>query len=106
MAMHVKKGDIVQVMTGAEAADHGRGKVLKVDDTRGLVIVEGLNRKYKHVRPSRQNPQGGRLQIEQPIHISNVLPVNPKTDKPTRVRFISENGKKIRVAVDDGTKLD
>ena len=54
---------------------------------KGLVVVEGVNMVYRHVRPSRRNPQGGRLQKEAPIHISNVLPVDPKLDRGSRVRF-------------------
>ena len=104
MAMHVKKGDTVEVIAGDEKG--ARGKVLRVDPIARKVVVEGLNRSYRHVRPSRRNPQGGRLQIEQPLNISNVLPVNPKTNRPTRVRFITdENGEKKRVAL-DGTVLD
>ncbi len=105
MAAHVKKGDTVEVIAGD---DRGKqGKVLRVDTARGMVLVENVNRVYKHVRPSRRNPQGGRLQIERPVSISNVLPVNPKTNRPTRVRFvIDENGRKTRVAVSDGTVLD
>jgi large subunit ribosomal protein L24 len=104
VALHVKKGDTVEVIAGD---DHGaRGKVLSVDPVNRKVVVEGLKRSYRHVRPSRRNPQGGRLQIEQPIDISSVLPINPKTNKPTRVRFIvNENGEKKRVAL-DGTVID
>ncbi len=64
-----------------------RGKVLRVNPAKGLVVVEGVNMVYRHVRPSRRNPQGGRLKKEAPVHISNVLPVDPKTGKGTRVRF-------------------
>ncbi|MBN1845095.1 MAG: 50S ribosomal protein L24 [Sedimentisphaerales bacterium] len=82
-----------------------RGKVLSVDPVKGMIVVEGINRVYKHVRPSRRNPQGGRLQIERPIHISNVLPLNEKTNRPTRVRFVTDGGEKKRVA-SDGTQLE
>jgi len=99
MAAHIKKDDIVEVIAGDYRGS--RGKVLRVDPVRGKVVVEGISRIYKHVRPSRQNPHGGRLQIEQPIDISNVLPVCQKTDKPTRVRFkIEPSGKKTRVALE------
>ncbi len=104
MAASIKKGDTVQVMAGD---DRGvRGKVLSVDRDLGKVVVEGVNRAYKHVRPSRRNPQGGRLQIEQPIDISNVMIVSPKTNRPVRVRFVREaNGEKRRVAA-DGSDID
>lgn len=85
MAYHVRKGDQVMVMTGD---DKGKvGEVLRVDPVRGRVLVQGVNRVFKHLRPSRQHPQGGRIQKEMPIHISNVLPVDPKTQRPTRVGF-------------------
>lgn len=85
MARHVRKGDLVEVIAGD---DRGRrGKVLSVDPEKNLVVVQGINLVYRHVRPSRKNPQGGRLQKEAPIHISNVLPVDPKTDRPSRVHF-------------------
>jgi len=103
MALPVKKGDTVEVITGD---DRGvRGKVLSVDPVRGKVVVEGVNRAYRHVRPSRKTPQGGRLHVEQSIDISNVLLVSPKTNQPTRVRFVVEDGEKKRVAT-DGTVID
>ena len=85
MARHVRKGDLVAVITGA---DKGRtGEVLNVDPVAGKVLVQGVNRVYRHLRPSRQHPQGGRIRKEMPINISNVLPVDPKTNQPTRVGF-------------------
>ena len=103
MAAHIKKGDMVQIITGSHKG--ATGKVLRVVPDRQLVVIEGHNRKYKHVRPSRRNPQGGRIQVERPIHISNVLPVNPKTSKGTRVHYtVSADGGKKRVA-HDGTEI-
>ena len=104
MARHVRKGDTVAVIAGN---DKGKvGEVLRVDDANGKVIVQGVNRVYKHLRPSRQNPQGGRIQKEMPIHISNVLPVDPKTNQPTRVGFrINEDGTKERIARKSGESL-
>lgn len=99
MAAHVKKGDTVEIIAGDDKGATGR--VLRVIPEKSQVVVEGHNRAFKHVRPSRENPQGGRVQVEQPIHISNVLPVNPKTNKGTRIRFeIDKKGIKKRVAVD------
>ena len=103
MACHVKKGDTVQIISG----DHkgATGKVLHVYPEEGKVVVQGQNIAKKHVRPSRRNPQGGRIGVEQPIHISNVLPVNPKTSKGSRVRYQqSADGSKKRVAA-DGTEI-
>lgn len=85
MAIRIRKNDLVEVLAG----DHrgARGKVLKVDVRRGVVIVEGVNMVFRHVRPTRKNPQGGRLQKEAPIHLSNVLPVDAAAGKARRVRF-------------------
>jgi len=87
--------------------DRGKtGKVLKVDATDNKVVVEGINVRFRHVRPSQTNPQGGRVQREMPIHISNVQPVSPSTGKPTRVRFETRaDGSKVRLAVKGGDVL-
>lgn len=99
MAMHIKKGDTVEIITGDNKGSSGR--VLRVIPSKGRVVVEGLNLVYKHVRPSQRNPQGGRIRVEQSINISNVLPVNPKSSKGSRVRFeAAKDGSKKRVAID------
>lgn len=104
MAKHVKKGDMVEIITGEHKGS--TGKVMKINPAKKKVIVEGINLAYKHVKPSRQNPQGGRMRIEQPIHISNVLPVSSKSSKGTRVRFeVGKDGSKKRVDV-GGNKID
>jgi large subunit ribosomal protein L24 len=103
MALHVKRGDTVQIIAG----DHkgATGRVLHVRPAKNVVVVQGQKIAKKHVRPSRRNPQGGRISVEQPIHISNVLPLNPKLSKGTRVRYQdSRKGGKKRVAV-DGTEI-
>ena len=103
MARHIKKGDTVIVIAGA---DKGRvGKVLRVLTDKDRVVVEGVRRVWKHVRPSRQNPHGGRIQKDAPIHISNVQPVDPTTGKGTRVKFQMREGQKHRVAVKSGMDL-
>jgi large subunit ribosomal protein L24 len=103
MARHVKKGDLVQIISGDNKGV--TGKVLRVIPETNKVVIEGCNRRYKHVRPSQKNPQGGRVQIEQPIHISKVLPVNPKSSMATRVRYEqNKDGSKKRLAV-DGTEI-
>jgi large subunit ribosomal protein L24 len=99
MALHVKKGDTVEIIAG----DHkgARGTVLRVIPEDNKVVVQGHNIAKKHVRPSRRNPQGGRIDVEQPIHISNVLPVNPKTSKGGRVHYqTGDDGSKKRLAAD------
>ena len=104
MARHVRKGDTVMVIAGD---DKGKtGEVLRVDPKRRKVLVQGVNRVYRHLRPSRQHPQGGRIQKEMPIDISNVQPVDPKTKQPTRVGFsIGADGKKERIARKSGQTL-
>ena len=103
MAMHIKKDDMVQVMTGDYKGT--TGKVLRVLREENKIVVQGINLAKKHVRQSRRNPGGGRINIEQPIHISNVLPVNPKTSRGSKVRYeLGEDGSKQRVAK-DGTKI-
>ena len=99
MALHIKKGDIVEIIAG----DHkgATGKVLRVMPSEQRLIVQGHNVSKKHVRPSRRNPQGGRIDVEQPIHISNVLPVNTKSSKGTRVRYrVKDDGSKECIAAD------
>jgi large subunit ribosomal protein L24 len=101
MALHIKKGDMVEIIAG----DHkgATGRVLRVMPEKDKVVVQGHNIAKKHVRPSRRSPQGGRISVEQPIHISNVLPVSPKSSKGSRIRCqIDKDGTKKRIAVDGG----
>ncbi len=103
MAMHVKKDDNVMVIAGNDKGS--TGKVLSVDPKKNMVLIQGINVVKRHVRPTRQNPSGGVLEKELPVHISNVLPLNPKTNKPTRVKFVTDGGKKKRVSVQDGSAI-
>jgi large subunit ribosomal protein L24 len=99
MASHVKKGDTVEIIAGDSKGK--TGKVMRVIKDKDRVVVEGLNLVFKHVRPSQKNPQGGRIRVEQPIHMSNVLPLSSKSNKGTRVRFsVDAKGVKKRIAVD------
>lgn len=105
MAARIRKDDIVQVIAG----DHkgSRGKVLRVIGDKNRVVVEGVNMVYRHMRKSRQNPTGGRVQKEAPIHLSNVMPIDPKTDRPTRVKFTfktDEAGRPLKQRVAAGRK--
>ncbi len=104
MARNVKKGDMVAVITGD---DKGKtGEVIRVFPRNQKVLVQGVNRVYRHLRPSRRHPHGGRIQKEMPISISNVLPIDPKTNQPTRVGFrINEDGSKERIAKKSGQSL-
>jgi large subunit ribosomal protein L24 len=103
MARHIKRGDQVMIITGADKGKTGR--VLRVIPERERIVVEGINRVWKHVRPSQRYPQGGRIQKDAPIHASNVLPLDPTTGKGTRVRFVTTDGIKRRIAVRGGTDL-
>lgn len=109
MTSHIRRDDQVIVIAGDHKGEKGR--VLRVDRDKQLVVVQGVNMVYRHTRPSRRNPQGGRIRKEMPIHISNVQPVDPKSGKGTRVRFAvetDESGKvvrKARVAKGSGTEL-
>ncbi len=100
MALHIKKGDMVEIIAG----DHkgATGRVLRVIPDKNSVVVQGHNIVKKHVRPSRKNPQGGRINIEQPIHISNVLPISPKSSRGSKVRYrVEEDGSKKRLAANN-----
>ena len=98
MARHVKKGDTVEIITGDNKG--ATGEIMKVNLEKNCVLVKGINLAYKHVRPSQRNPQGGRIRVERPIHISNVLPLG-KNGKGGRVRFeTNKKGVKTRVTVD------
>lgn len=89
----IKVGDIVEVIAGDDRGT--RAKVLKVDREAGKVVVEGVNRVYKHVKRSQKNMQGGRLSKEMPIQVSNVLLVCPQTNKGSRtgVRYAADGAK-------------
>lgn len=102
--MHVKKGDKVMVISGK---DKGKtGVILAAFPKQDRVIVEGVNIVKKHSKPSQVNPQGGILNQEAPIHVSNVMPVDPKSGNPTRVGYKTVDGKKVRVAKKSGEVLD
>lgn len=100
--LKIKKGDTVKVIAGKD--NNAEGKVLSVDAKNGKVVVEGVNMITKHAKPSQSNPNGGIVQKEAPIDISNVmLLVNGKT---TRVGFKVEDGKKVRFAKSTGEVID
>ncbi|MDC2867215.1 MULTISPECIES: 50S ribosomal protein L24 [unclassified Bacillus (in: firmicutes)] len=102
--MHVKKGDKVQVISGKDKGK--QGVVLAAFPKESRVIVEGVNIVKKHSKPSQLNPQGGIITKEAAIHVSNVMPLDPKTGVPTRVGYKVEDGKKVRVAKKSGESLD
>jgi large subunit ribosomal protein L24 len=91
--MHIRVDDTVEVISGD--AKGTRGKALRVDREAGTIVVEGVNRLFKHVRKSQKNPQGGRLSKELPIRLSNVLLVCPSCNRPTRTgsRYAADGSK-------------
>ncbi|MFI8495549.1 50S ribosomal protein L24 [Peribacillus butanolivorans] len=102
--MHVKKGDKVVVISGKDKGK--QGIILEAYPKQNRVLVEGINIVKKHSKPSQINPQGGIISREAAIHVSNVMPLDPKSGKPTRVGYKIENGKKVRVAKISGETLD
>src|SRR5690606_32493543 len=92
--LKIKSGDTVVVTAGEHKGSEG--KVMKVFIDKNKAIVEGVNMVSKHQKPNAKNPQGGIAKMEAPIHISNLSIVDPKSGKPTRVGYRTENGKKVR----------
>lgn len=99
-----EKGDKVMVISGK---DKGKtGVILAAFPKQSRVLVEGVNIVKKHSKPSQMNPQGGIISQEAPVHVSNVMPVDPKSGEPTRVGYKTLDGKKVRVATKSGEVLD
>jgi large subunit ribosomal protein L24 len=102
MPRHVKKGDLVMVLSGNERG--ATGTILRIIPKTDRVVVQGVNIRAKHIKPSQTNPQGGIVRREMPIHISKVSPV--VDGQPTRVRFTTDSkGVKSRIAVKGGKAL-
>ena len=91
----IKLGDVVAVISGDDKGK--RGKVMRILTGKNRVVVEGINQVKRHVRATQMSA-GGILEVEAPIAISKVMPIDPETDKPTRVRCKEEDGKKARIA--------
>jgi large subunit ribosomal protein L24 len=104
--MKIKKGDNVEVIAGKDAGKKGR--VLRIDRDRDRVVVEGVNMIKRHTRPNPQKKiQGGIVEREAALHVSNVMVVSPDSGRPTRVGYkILDDGRKVRVAKVDGAILD
>ena len=102
--MYIRKDDTVEVITGDDKGT--RGKVLKVLRGKNKLVVQGVNRVYRHLKPSRRNPQGGRLSKEMPLDASNVMLIDPVKGVPTRVgvRYLSD-GSKERFSKATGTPM-
>ncbi len=102
---HIKKNDMVKVIAGTSKGKTGR--VLMIDLERGVALVEHLNMVKRHQRATGQRKQGGIIEKEAPIQLSNLMPVVPGTEQPTRIRYRRlDNGKKVRIAVRGGEQLD
>ena len=93
--MFLRKEDVVEVIAGDDKGT--RGKVLRVLRVKNKVVIEGVNRVYRHLKPSRRNPQGGRLSKEMPVDASNVMFIDPVQNKPTRVgvRYAADGSKEL-----------
>lgn len=104
MKLKIKKGDLVQVISGNDKGKNGR--VLAVYPSKMKILVEGVNVRKRHTRPTQKNPKGGILSKEMPIHYSNVM-ILDSDKKPTRIgiRFDEKTGKPIRYAKTNGKDL-
>ena len=104
LATPIRKNDNVVVTTGKDRGK--RGRVLKVQPENNRVVVEGVNRRTKHQRPTQETPEGGRITFEAPIDASNVMLIDPASGEPSRVRkAIRKDGSKERVAVRSGNAV-
>ena len=100
----IRKGDTVVVLSGK---DKGKtGEVIRSIPKDSKVVVSGVNVAVRHKKPSQVNPQGGLERKEAPMHVSKVAVADPKTGKPTRVRFEERDGKKVRVAAKSGELIN
>ena len=102
--LHIKKGDTVVVTAGNSKGQ--QGKVLEVLRKKDRAIVEGVNLMKKHTKPNAANPQGGILEQEAPVHISNLMLVDPKTGEPTRIgRKLDSKGNSVRYSKKSGEEI-
>lgn len=102
---NIKKNDLVEIIAGKDKGK--RGKVLEVLRKSEKVVVEGVNIAIKHQKPTMTNQEGGKIEKPMPIHISNVMPVDPKTDKTDRIRVKTlEDGFRVRFFKKTGETVD
>ncbi len=102
--LHIKKGDTVFINSGEYRGQKGR--VLEVNRKTDRAIVEGINMIKKHTKPNAKNPDGGIVEQEAPIHISNLMVVDPGSGEPTRIgRRIGENNKLVRYSKKSGEEI-
>jgi large subunit ribosomal protein L24 len=99
--MKIRRGDRVTVIRGVHRGKEGT--VLRVEPEKNRVVVEGVNRRKRHMKPSQANPEGGIVEFEAPLHASNVMLIDPSTGEPTRVRSqAGTDGSRERVSVRSG----
>ena len=104
-SMNIKKGDTVRVLSGKDKGKEGQ--VVRSLPSKQRVVVEKVNMVKKAMRPTQQNPQGGIMSVEAPIHVSNVMVICPECKQPTRVSHrVNETGKKVRVCKKCGKDID
>jgi len=102
--LHIKKGDTVVVNTGESKGQKGR--VLEVIKKTNRAIVEGVNMIKKHTKPNAESPQGGIIEKEAPVHISNLMVVDPKSGEATRIgRRLNDDGKLVRFSKKSGEEI-
>jgi large subunit ribosomal protein L24 len=102
--LHIKKGDTVIVITGESKGQKGR--VLEVDRDKNRALVEGVNMVSKHTKPNAKSPQGGILKKEAPVHISNLMLVDPASGKPARIgRRLNDKNKLVRYSKKSGEEI-
>ena len=102
--LHIKKGDMVYIIAGDDKGTTGR--VLKVDIKKSRAYVENRNMIKKAMKPNAKYPQGGLIDMEAPIHISNLALIDPKTGKPTRIGIrVNDKGEKVRYAKKSGEEI-
>jgi len=102
--LHIKKGDTVVIITG-ESKDQ-RGRVLEIYRKKQRALVEGVNIISKHTKPDAQNPQGGIVKKEAPVHISNLMLIDPSSGEPTRIgRKYNDNKKLVRYSIKSGEEI-
>ena len=102
--LHIKKGDTVSVIAGE--AKGQKGRVLEIDRDKNRALVEGVNMVSKHTKPNAKAPQGGILKKEAPIHLSNLMVVDPTSGKPTRVgRRLNDKNKLVRYSKKSGEEI-
>ncbi len=102
--LHVRRGDQVQVIAGNYKG--ARGQVLRAIPAKNQVVVEGVNMRKRHQGPTQANPEGGIITFEAPIHVSNVMLIDPSNDEPTRYRNrIDADGTKERISTKSGNPI-